>query len=219
MAEISQDLGTQGNHKPEWLFEEFCDIDVERMSREFKYMYEELPWLNWVDSDDSDSEVALAWKETTLMRDGQKRYPGATRGKRARLREAPWELIKDSYFQELKQQYRLIGGTYTMMDPRSSYGWHTDKCIGFQIPVINNDDCAFVFCLDGGRSYTFFPKPGKAYLVNNMIKHTFINGGDTDRYYCLQVINPKNLLDKDYRWYTKHSGFEYRDFVLSRDYV
>lgn len=211
-----KEYGTLGNHKPGWLFEEYCDIDVDRIMKDLETMDPHLPWVDWIEADDSDSEVATAWKESTDTR-AQEKYPGSTRGKRARIRDMEWHNRVDSYYQEIKDEYKLVGGTYTMMSPRSSYGWHTDVCIGFQIPVISNDDCAFIFRLDDNKAYSFTPKPGKAYLVNNFVTHTFINGGDVDRYYLLQIINPKNLLDKEYKPYLRHSGFPYRDYLLSRD--
>jgi len=213
---IKKDYGTLGNHKPEWLFEEFCDVDVDKLVDDLNTMDPHLPWFDFTEADDSDSEVALEWKESTDKR-SKETYPGATRGCRARIRDIAWEHRIDTYYQEIKDKYKLIGGTYAKMEPRSSYAWHTDVCIGFQIPVISNDDCAFIFRLDDNKAYSFTPKPGKAYLVNNFVTHTFINGGDVDRYYLLQIINPKNLLDKEYKPYLKHSGFPYRDYLLSRD--
>ena len=213
-----KDYGTINGKKPEWLFEEYCDIDVERLQKDLETMYEHLPWVDWRDADDSDSEVALAWKDSTDTRVDE-RYKGATRGKRARIREILWHHRVDSYYQEIKEQYKLIGGTYARMEPRSSYAWHTDKCIGFQIPVITNEHCSFIFELDDNVAYAFKPKPGKGYLVNNFVRHTFINGGDVPRYYLLQILNPKALLDPEYKPFVRSSGFPYREYILSRDYV
>ena len=213
---MKNDYGVIGNHKPGWLFEEFCDIDVDKLIQDLEVMDKNLPWKDFTVADDSDSEVALEWKKSTDSRDLLK-YPGATRGKRARIRDMPWHERVDTYYQEIKDQYKLIGGTYAMMEPRSSYAWHTDVAMGFQIPVICNDDCSFIFKLDDNKSYAFTPKPGKAYLVNNMVRHTFINGGDVDRYCLLQIVNPKNLLDKEYKPYLVNSGYPYRDYILSRD--
>jgi|TARA_R110000765_G_scaffold116169_1_gene209282 hypothetical protein len=209
--------GTKGSHKPEWLFEEFCDVDVERLQKDLGEMDKHLPWFDFQDADDSDSEVALAWKESSDTRVDE-RYKGATRGKRARLRDTPYHLRADTYYQEIKEQYKLIGGTYARMEARSSYQWHTDKAIGFQIPVISNEHCSFIFKLDDNKSYAFTPKLGKAYLVNNLIEHTFINGGDIPRYYLLQIVNPPALLSPMYKKYARTSGFPYRDYILSKDF-
>ena len=213
------EYGTINGVKPGWLFEEFCDIDVERLQADLEKMYEHLPWFDFQKADDSDSEVALAWKEATDTRSNSERFQGATRGKRARIRDIPWHHRVDSYYQEIKKQYKLIGGTYARMEARSAYNWHTDKAIGFQIPVISNDDCSFIFKLDDNKAYSFTPKPGKGYLVNNLVRHTFVNGGDLPRYYLLQILNPKNLLDPEYKPYLRTSGFPFRDYVLSKDYV
>ena len=213
-----KDYGTIDGAKPGWLFEEFCDVDVERLRKDLETMYEHLPWFDFQDADDSDSEVALAWKESTDTR-AEERYKGATRGKRARIRDTPWHHRVDSYYQEIKEQYKLIGGNYACMEARSCYAWHTDPALGFQIPVISNDDCSFIFRLDDNKSYSFTPKLGKAYLVNNMVRHTFINGGDVPRYNLLQILNPKALLDPEYRPFLRSSGFPYRDYILSKDYV
>ena len=213
-----KDYGTINGAKPGWLFEEFCDIDVERLQIDLEAMYEHLPWVDWQDADDSNSEVALAWKDSTDTRVDE-RYKGATRGKRARLRETPWHHRVDYYYQELKEKIRFIGGTYARMEPRSSYAWHVDKCIGFQIPVVTNNDCSFIFELDDNVAYTFTPEPGKAYLVNNLVRHTFINGGDVPRYYLLQILDPNALRDPEYKPYLKTSGFKLKDYILSKDYV
>jgi hypothetical protein len=209
-----KDYGTINGVKPRWLFEEFCDIDVERLQKDLETMYEHLPWFDFQDADDSDSEVALTWKESSDTR-VEGRYKGATRGKKAKIRDTALEHRVDSYYREIHKQYKLIGGVYTRMEARSSYNWHTDKAIGFQIPVISNDDCSFIFKLDDNVAHAFTPKLGKAYLVNNLVRHTFINGGDVPRYYLLQILNPMALLDPEYRPFVRSSGFQYRDYLLS----
>lgn len=210
--------GTVGNHKPEWLFEEFCDIDIDKLRLEMETLHDHMPWFDFTEADDSDLEVGHAWREATTLRSEEK-YKGATRGARARLRDMNWKYRKGSYHQELKEQYNTIGGVYTKVEPRSCYAWHTDKCIGFQIPVISNPDCFFMFKLDDNKSYHFHPEPGKAYLINNRVTHTFMNGGDLPRYYLLQIVNPKNLTDPEYLPYVQSSGWELEDYMLSREYT
>ena len=218
MAIGEVDYGTINGVKVGWLFEEWCDLDVKQLQYDLDTMYENLPWFDFQDADDTDSEVALAWKDAAENRQ-EDRYKGATRGKRARLRDIPYHHRHGTYYQEVKEKYKLIGGTYARMEPRSCYNWHTDKAIGFQIPVITNDDCSFIFKMDDNRAWAFTPEPGKAYLVNNLVRHTFINGGDVPRYYLLQILNPNALRDPEYKPYLLSSGFPYRDYILSRDYT
>ena len=48
-----KEYGTLGNHKPGWLFEEYCDIDVDRIMKDLETMDPHLPWVDWVEADDS----------------------------------------------------------------------------------------------------------------------------------------------------------------------
>ena len=37
--------GTIDGVKPEWLFEEFCDLDVDQLKFDLDTMYDNLPWF------------------------------------------------------------------------------------------------------------------------------------------------------------------------------
>jgi len=213
-----KDYGTINGVKPGWLYEEFCDIDVERLQKDLATMDEHLPWHDFQDADDSATEVAGALKEASDTR-VEGCYKGATRGKKARIRDVAWEHRADSSYQEIRDKYKLMGGTYICMEARSCYNWHTDKTFAFQIPVISNDGCSLIFKLDDNVAHAFTPKLGKAYLINNMVRHTFINGGNIPRYHLLLLVRPKALLDPEYRPFLRSSGFPYRDYILSKDYV
>lgn len=206
------DYGRLGNHKPEWLFEKIADIDIDLLKQELDGYHDQLPWFDFSEADDTDNAVAVAWKDASnALRQGA--FLGATRGKRARLRRNP--KFYKGYYKHIMEKHRLLGGVYALMEPRSSYAWHIDKCLGFQIPVTTNADCSFIFKLDDNKSYHFTPKPGEAYLVNNMVTHTFINGGSYDRYYLLCVVNFKNLHDSDYKPYLDTCGWDYSHYDLS----
>jgi len=46
------DYGTINGIKVGWLFEEFCDLDVEQLQYDLDNMYDNLPWFDFQDADD-----------------------------------------------------------------------------------------------------------------------------------------------------------------------
>ena len=207
-------------HVPQWLYEEVADdIDVDLLRKELWEHEPHLPWEDFTEAQDLDTEVATAWKDATESQSNKwsKEYTGATRGRKAKLRDYDGKKYVEMYAYHIKKKYNLIGGTIAMQDPRTTYAWHTDKCMGFQVPIITNKDCAFIFRL-GDNTYSFTPKEGRAYLVNNFVPHTFMNGGAVDRYMLLHIINPPHLNNTRYNDYLETSGWTFDDYQLSREY-
>ena len=98
-------------HVPQWLYEEVAhDIDIDLLRKELWEHEPHLPWEDFTEAQDLDTEVATAWKDATESQSNKwsKEYTGATRGRKAKLRDYDGKKYVEMYAYHIKKKYNLI---------------------------------------------------------------------------------------------------------------
>jgi len=95
------------------------------------------------------------------------------------------DFYKDTYFEELIQEFSLVRTRLCLLQPKSTYSIHNDPTWRIQIPVLTNKDNYFIWF--GDKIEVKHLELGKAYKVNTTINHTFANFSDEERIHLLGV--------------------------------
>ena len=95
------------------------------------------------------------------------------------------DCYKDTYFEELIQEFKLVRTRLCLLQPKSTYSIHTDPTWRIQIPVLTNKDNYFIWFGDNVELKHL--EVGKAYKVNTPINHTFANFSNKERIHLLGI--------------------------------
>jgi len=91
---------------------------------------------------------------------------------------------KDTIFEELINQYRLIRTRLMIIGPYSCYSMHKDSTPRIHIPIITNPDCYFVF----KQGIIQHLPVGSVYWTDTTQLHTFMNCSDKPRLHLVGVV-------------------------------
>jgi hypothetical protein len=124
---------------------------------------------------------------------------------KTRLDERHYNKVKDwvkgSYLEEVITSFKseTTRARIAIMDPGAFVAEHidynTDYSIRFHIPITTNKDCGFYCVVDGERVYQEM-EPGSCWFLNQGLRHSAWNKGDTVRSHIIvSVLGQEDLHD------------------------
>jgi hypothetical protein len=93
--------------------------------------------------------------------------------------------FKDTIFEELINQYKLIRTRLMIIGSCSCYSMHTDTTPRIHIPIITNPNCYFVF----KQGIVQHLPAGSVYQVDTTKPHTFMNCSNTHRLHLVGIVS------------------------------
>lgn len=95
--------------------------------------------------------------------------------------------FKDTYFEDIINQFNLLRTRLIWINPYSCYSLHRDEHPRVHIPLVTNSECYFVFHEADYSSITHLAA-GNVYWVDTRKCHTFMNCSDADRLHLVGVV-------------------------------
>ena len=89
------------------------------------------------------------------------------------------------YMNSILKEYGMVRTRLLRLRPGECYTYHMDPTARIHIPIITSVWCLAVIDDIVHR----YPADGSVYYVDTTKRHTFINGGDTDRFHIVGVLS------------------------------
>ena len=105
------------------------------------------------------------------------------------------DLFKNSYFDDIINLFPITVTRVRILKIKNKcvYRLHRDMTYKFHLPIITNPSNLFIFPEQRHRVIMHLPADGTVYYVDTSETHTFMNGGEGDRYHMVFTSN----LEKD----------------------
>jgi hypothetical protein len=94
-------------------------------------------------------------------------------------------LFKDTIFENIISKYKLFRTRLMWIHSFACYSIHKDSSPRLHIPVLTNNKCLFVF---PDESKMFYLPPGKVYLVDTTLHHSFCNFSEHSRLHLVGCV-------------------------------
>lgn len=94
-------------------------------------------------------------------------------------------LFKDTIFEDVISKYNLYRTRLMWVHSYACYSIHKDVSKRIHIPLITNNKCLFVFPAES--KFLYLP-PGKSYMVNTTLSHSFCNFSEHSRLHLVGCI-------------------------------
>jgi hypothetical protein len=155
-----------------------ASIDVQPVLDSYNLLEKD---IQWTDSGHKGKQAGLQYKDPLNPWDcGNRQTKGS---KLSYINLNPF--FKDTIFEELINQYKLIRTRLMIVGPYACYSMHTDTTPRIHIPLITNPDCYFVF----KKGIVQHLPVGLVYWADTTQSHTFINCSDRPRLHLVGIVN------------------------------
>lgn len=105
------------------------------------------------------------------------------------------DLFAGTYFEEILSMFpiEVTRVRILKLNPKCCYRFHRDMTYKFHIPLITNPSNMFIFPEQYHKHILHLPADGHVYYVDTSVPHTFLNGGNEERYHIVL----SSTLDKE----------------------